>query len=184
MAKTKKKKFEIIEQKGSKFLWKGDKLISWDVPVENRMMQELAGKCFGDVLVVNYEMGLMQKYLLENPKVNSVITMEKDEKIVDECNEFYGNVHGKIFIGNFFKDNLGMKFDCIVSDVCKEVMLESVSNYRRFKKRAAEFLKPHGMILGYGKNYFEYLIDDKAKKPKFKVENEEGQELNVEGVDI
>jgi hypothetical protein len=173
MPKQKKKKFEILEQKGNKFLWKGKDLINWDVEVERRMMKELAGKCFGDVLVMGYEMGLIQRYLVKNLKVKKVITIEKEQELVEECQKVYEDVYGEVFIGNFFKDDLGMKFDCIVSDVCKKVVLESLSNYKRFKKRAEKLLKPHGIILGYGKNYFEYLIDDKSKKPKFKVENSE-----------
>jgi len=180
MPKQKKKKFEILEQKGNKFLWKGKDLINWDVEVERRMMKELAGKCFWDILIVGYEMGLIQKYLSENSKVKKIVTIEKEKEIVEECQENFGKVYGEVFIGNFFKDDFGIKFDCVVSDVCKEIMLESLSNYRRFKKRAEKLLKPHGMILGYGKNYFEYLIDDKAKKPKFKVENKEGEKINVE----
>lgn len=175
-----KKKFEILEQKGNKFLWKGKELINWDIGVEDRMMKELAEKCFGDVLVVGYEMGLIQKHLSKNTKVKDVFTIEKDKSLVEECQEVYGGIYGEVLIGNFFKDDLERKFDCIISDVCKGVVFESLSNYRRFKKRAEEFLKPHGMILGYGKNYFEYLIDDKAKKPRFKVENEDGEKLNVE----
>ena len=170
-------KIQIINQNGINFLWNKNKLITWDIPAEQSMLKEMSKIAFGNVLVVGYGLGLVQQYLLENPKVNSVTTLEKNKDIPQINHETFKQTHGEILIGNFFTHKIEQEYDCIMTDVCKEIMLDSLSNYRRFKKRAQELLRPKGKIIAWGKNYFEYLIDSKKILRDYSGDNQGFEEI-------
>jgi hypothetical protein len=174
------KKVEILEQKGIQFLWIKDKLIDWNIPTEEKILKTMANKAFGDVLVVGYKLGVIQKCLMENLNVKSVTTIVKDKKVVEECHKIFGKVYGKILVGNFFRSVINKEYDCVLTDTCKGIVLESLSYYRRFKKRAKKLVRPKGKIFAWGKNYFEYEIDsDKMKEEKIVEQNyENGDEEN------
>src|SRR3990167_1868762 len=90
---------EILEQNGYYFLWinngRGPELWMWDVPSEIEDQKEIAAQAFGDILVAGYGMGVVQNFLLDNPSVASVTTIEIYPAVIDECQRVFGKVHGQ-----------------------------------------------------------------------------------------
>ncbi len=112
-------------------------------------------------MVVGYGLGLVQRYLLENKKVKSILTIEINEGVLDACKKRFGRIYGKTIIADFFKYKTDKKFDCIIGDAWEEIAKECLPEYKKFKKSAQKFLKPKGKILAWGQEFFEYLIKRK-----------------------
>jgi spermidine synthase len=151
-------KVEIVEIKNYKFLFLDDYLWMWDLPHEQELQRNIANQAFGDVLVAGYGFGIVSKYLLENPRVNSVTTIEKYADIIDRMKEF-GPIYGEIVIADFFDLPEDKKYDCVVGDIWAEIDAQYLDDYIRFKTKAQKLVKPNGLILGWGKDYFEYLLE-------------------------
>ena len=94
----------------------------------------------GRVLVAGYGEGLVQKYLLENPKVSYVLTLEKNAQVIEECKKV-GKIHGLVSIIDFYDFMPGEKFDTIIG---------SLWEYDKFRAKAFYLLNPNGQILGFG----------------------------------
>ncbi len=151
-------KIEILKQKGNRFLWINDYLWMWDIPIEQKIQKRIASEAYGNVLVAGYGLGIVQKYLLQNKRVTSVITTEIHPKIEQLCKEEYGRIYGEIINIDFYNYNPISKFYCIVGDVWEEIAPEGLEEYKKFKNKANQLLYSGGKILAWGKNYFEYLI--------------------------
>lgn len=130
----------------------------WDLPQEQEIQKDIAGQAFGNVLVAGYGFGIVTKYLLENPKVESVATVEKYQEIMDKMKEF-GEIYGKIIIGDFYELSEDRKYDCVIGDIWAEIDRVFLDDYIKFKEKAQKLLKKDGLILGWGKDYFEYLLE-------------------------
>ena len=160
-------KIEIIKQNGYNFLWINDYLWMWDIPIEQKIQKRIANEAYGDVLVAGYGLGIIQKYLLENKNVNSVVTIEKYFEIKDACLKEYGKLYGSINCMDFFDfgcdidNSIAMKYDCIIGDIWEDIIPEQLKKYKKFKTKAETLLKPNGKILAWGKDYFEYLIKER-----------------------
>ncbi|UCG95200.1 MAG: methyltransferase [archaeon] len=154
-------KIEITQQKGYNFLWIDDYLWMWDIPGETECQEELAKKAYGDVLNIGYGLGVIHKYLKENPKVKTISTIEKHKEVVDKCKEVFGEVIGEVIIDDFYNYSGDRKFDCVIGDAWAEVHPKSLKDYLKFKKNAQKFLKNNGKILAWGQDYFEYLLNQK-----------------------
>lgn len=154
----KKPKVEITTQKNHAFLWINDYLWMWDIPVERRYQKQIASGASGDVLVAGYGLGMVQEYLMKNPNVTSVVTVEMIPEVIDECGRFYGKIHGKTEIGDFFDLTEDKKFDCVIGDVWEEILPEFLDDYKKLKTKALRLLKKDGKYFGWGQEYFEYLI--------------------------
>lgn len=152
------KKIEILKQNGYYFLWENKKMWMWDIPIERKIQSKIAKKAFGGVLIVGYGLGLVHRYLKKNKKVNYILTIEKNKKVIDSCKKTFGKLYGDVIISDFFKFKTKKKFDCIIGDTWDEIDEESLPEYKKFKRTAQKFLKPKGKILAWGKDYFEYLI--------------------------
>ncbi len=158
-------KVEILEQKGNKFLWIDDYLWMWDIPAEQKIQKRLADEAYGDVLVAGYGLGIVQRFLLQNKKINSVVTIEKLIEIKDICLKSYGKLYGSINFMDFYdfgsdiKPEIAKKWDCIIGDIWTDIVPEELEKYKRFKGKAETLIKPNGKILAWGKEYFEYLIE-------------------------
>ena len=150
-------KVEILRQKGYNFLYIDDYLWMWDIPSEVEIEKDMAAKCRGDVLVAGYGMGVCHEFLGTNMNVSFVTTIEKYKEVVDECLKVFGTIHGKIVIGDFFEYNWDKKFDCIVGDIWEEIHPKFLSDYLRWKEQALKFLKPDGILISWGMDYYEYL---------------------------
>ncbi len=153
-------KIEILEQKGHRFMWIDDYLWMWDLSYEKDSQKDIADQAFGDVLVAGYGFGIVTKFLLENPKVTSVITVEKYQEVIDKMKE-YGQIYGDIIIDDFDDIDEERKFDCVVGDIWADIDKKFLDDYMNFKNKAQKLLKPKGVILGWGKDYFEYLLKNK-----------------------
>ncbi len=152
-------KVEILKQKGYNFLYLDDYLWMWDTPVEREIQKKIAVEAFGDVLVAGYGLGLIQRYLVENPNVQSVLTIEKHPEVISACNAEYGCIHGRFDLHDFHEFPHTNKFDCVIGDIWAEIVPEGLQDYKRFKFKAEKHLKPNGIILAWGRDYFEYLIE-------------------------
>ncbi len=151
-------KIEIVQVKNHKFLFLDDYLWMWDLPQEQELQRDIANQAFGNVLVAGYGLGIVIKHLLENPKVKSVTTVEKYQEVIDKMKEFE-DIHGKVIIGDFYELPENRRYDCVIGDIWAEIDRRFLEDYRTFKEKAQKLVKPTGLILGWGKDYFEYLLE-------------------------
>ncbi|GAG37690.1 unnamed protein product [marine sediment metagenome] len=154
-------KIEILDHKKHKFMFINNRLWMWDTPEERDAEKELADKSFGDVLVAGYGFGILTKFLLKNPKVKSVTTVEKYKEVIKKMKEF-GKIYGKVIIGDFYDMPKDKKFDCVIGDIYPDIDRVFLKDYIKFKKKAEKLVKKNGIILAWGKDFFEYLIKNKG----------------------
>lgn len=154
---------EILQQKGHNFLWINDYLWMWDIPIERKAQKQIAEKAFGDVLVAGYGLGIVQKYLSENPNVTSITTIEISKEVIDKVKQIYGEVYGEIVLGDFYSDSIQDKFDCVIGDICEDILPEALEDYKKFKHKAQQLINSNGKILAWGQEFFEYLIKEEYK---------------------
>lgn len=152
---------EILQHKGHRFMYLDDYLWMWDTPQEKALQQELANGAYGDVLVAGYGLGLLPEYLLKNPKVKSVTTVEKYQEVIDKMKEMSGQIFGEIIIGDFFDIDEGKKYDCVIGDIWPDIAAKFLNDYLKFKNKSLKVLKENGVILAWGKEFFEYLESQK-----------------------
>lgn len=153
-------RIEILEHKKHRFMWLDKYLWMWDTPQERELQKELAKKSFGNVLVAGYGLGILQKYLLENNKVKSIITVEKYKEVLDKMKGI-DKIYGKIIIEDFYKISENKKFDCVIGDIWPDISKKFLKDYIKFKNKSNKILKKDGKIIAWGQDYFEYLIDKK-----------------------
>ena len=115
---------------------------------------------FGDVLVAGYGYGILPKFLIKNPKVKSVIVVEKYKKIIEKMKED-GKIYGEVIIYDFYGLPEDRKFDCIIGDIWPDIDAKFLKDYVKFKKKSQKLLKKNGKILAWGKDYFEFLLNEK-----------------------
>jgi spermidine synthase len=154
-------KVEIIKQKGYNFLWIDGHLWMWDIPEEVEDQKEIAEQARGDVLVAGYGLGVVQRYLLRNNNVNSVVTVELLEDIMKECQKVYGTIYGEYVVGDFYEYQTEKRYDCIIGDIWPDLSPRHLDYFTRFKIKAQTLLKPNGKILGWGMDYMEFLLQKK-----------------------
>src|SRR3989338_8960432 len=92
---------EVLRHGNNKFMFIDGNLLMWDLPREHEIQKEVADQAFGDVLVAGYGFGIVTKFLLDNSKVTSVVTVEKYGAVIDKMKEF-GPLSGDIVIGDFY----------------------------------------------------------------------------------
>ena len=151
-------KVEILQQKGYNFLWINKYLWMWDIPVERLAQKKIAEQARGNVLVAGYGLGIVQKFLLKNPKVNSFLTIEIFPEVIQKCKENYKKIYGEFVICDFYDYKTNKKYDCVIGDIWEDIVPESLNDYIKFKKKAQSLLKPNGKMLAWGKDFFEYLL--------------------------
>lgn len=151
---------EILEQKGHHFLWIDDQLWMWDLPEEVEYQREIAEKAFGDVLVAGYGFGLVQRFLLENPRVRSLLTIEQHPEVIEACRRHFGEIHGARRIMDFYEYRRDRHLDCIIGDIWRDAEPAYLPEYKRFQAKARELLEgnPNGIILGWGQDYMDWLV--------------------------
>jgi 16S rRNA A1518/A1519 N6-dimethyltransferase RsmA/KsgA/DIM1 with predicted DNA glycosylase/AP lyase activity len=152
---------EIFQHKGDRFMYMDDYLWMWDTQQEKELQKELADQAYGDVLIAGYGFGLLPEYLLKNPKVTSITTIEKYEHVIHEMNLLSGRIYGKIIIGDFFDMDEGNKYDCIIGDIWPDISTKFLGDYLKFKNKSLKMLKNNGSVLAWGKDFFEYLLQKK-----------------------
>jgi 16S rRNA A1518/A1519 N6-dimethyltransferase RsmA/KsgA/DIM1 with predicted DNA glycosylase/AP lyase activity len=156
------KEVKILHHKNNRFLFIDDDLWMWDTPREQNLQKRLSEQAFGDVLVAGYGFGIITKFLLENPRVISVITIEKYSDVLNAVKKF-DRLEGKIIVCDFYDLPDNKKFDCIVGDIWQDIDAEFLGEYIRFKKKAKKLVKKDGKILAWGKDFFEYLLNKSQK---------------------
>ncbi len=160
---------EILQIKGYNFLWIDDYLWMWDLPEEIEIQQEMADQAYGRVVIVGCGLGVIQRMLDANPAVDndSMLTIEKNMKVYDACREHGLDIPGGAFICDFFDsicgEDPGEKYDFVIGDICPEINKMYLDLYKKFKDKALEYLKPDGKILGWGQDYYEYLIEKEKR---------------------
>ena len=136
----------------------------WDVPEEVEAYREIASQASGEVLVVGYRLGIVQRVLCSNPEVSSVLTIEKLPEVIEECLRAIGSIHGSHKICDFYEYTSDEKFDCVIGDIWLDYTREHIDEYIRFKEKAKTFIKKNGKILAWGQDYLEYLVSQSFKK--------------------
>lgn len=152
-------KIEIIQHGDYKFMFIDDYLWMWDHPYEKELQKDVAKRAFGDVLVAGYGFGLLTQYLFDNKRVISVTTIEKYQEVIDTMKKISPPLHGKIIIGDYYDLPEEGKFDCVIGDIWADIDARFLPDYVRFKNKAQKLLKAGGQVLGWGKDYFEYLLE-------------------------
>jgi len=156
---------EITKQKGHRFLWIDDYLWMWDLPEEVRIQKSYAAAVTGNILVAGYGLGILQRYLAENPRVKYVLTVEKHAQVVEACRREFGKQYGFVTIEDFYEFETSEKFDFVIGDIWTEIYPQALPYYKRYKKWASRFLKqPDGQIIAWGMEFFEYLIEKENKE--------------------
>lgn len=150
-------KVEILQHKGYRFMFLDDYLWMWDTPQEKDLQKNLAKKAFGNVLVVGCGFGILTKFVLKNPKVKSVVTIEKYKEVVEKMKEL-DSIPGKIIIDDFYNLPESKKFDCVIGDIWPDIDSKFLKDYVKFKKKAQKLLKKNGKVFAWGKEFFEYLL--------------------------
>ena len=155
---------EILPQKGHYFLWITENGQSdcwmYDLQEEVKEQKQIANQAFGDVLVAGYGLGVVQKFLLDNPNVTSVLSIEIEPDVIKACKETFGKLFGDILLSDFYQFESRRKFDCVIGDIWKEITPEEedLGSYVRFKEKAVGLLKEGGKILAWGQDYFEFKL--------------------------
>ena len=157
---TKPKKVEILNHNNHKFMFVDGYLWMWDTPQETELQEDLAKKAFGDILVAGYGLGILPKFLLENPSVKSVTIVEIYKEVIEKMKEL-GKIHGKIIICDFYSLPEDKKYDCVIGDIWPDIDAKFLGDYVKFKKKSKRLLKKNGKIFAWGKDYFEYLLKKK-----------------------
>ena len=153
-------KIEILSYKKHRFMFLDGYLWMWDTPQETELQQDLAKMAYGDVLVAGYGLGLVSKFLLKNPKVKSVTTVEKYKEVIDKMKKIE-KIYGKVMVADFYDLPKTPKYDCIIGDIWPDIDAKFLKDYVLFKKKSQQLLKPKGQILAWGKEYFEFLLKKK-----------------------
>ena len=148
---------EIIKQKGHNFLWIDNDLWMWDIPAEQIAQERLSQKAYGSVLVAGYGLGILQKYLSLNSRVTSVRTVEIMPEIVDANERHFGKIFGEVLISDFYERSDYGQFDCVIGDIWEDILPEVLDRYNRFYDHARRFVKPNGIVLAWGQEFFEAL---------------------------
>jgi spermidine synthase len=132
----------------------------WDTPQERELQKDLAKQASGDVLVAGYGFGILTKFLLKNPKVKSVTTVEKYKEVIEKMREF-GLIYGKIIMKDYYDLPEDKKYDYVIGDIWPDIDAKFLKDYIKFKNKAKKLLRSNGKILAWGKDFFEYLIKNK-----------------------
>ena len=154
----------IRKQEGHNFLWSRENgrslLWMWDLLQEEEAQKQVAEQAFGHVLVAGYGLGVVQKFLIENPNVSSVITVESSPEVLAANQQAGRELKGEIVIGDFFSYENDKLHDCVVGDIWTDQTPrdEDLLTYKKFKEKALSMLKPQGKVLAWGMGFFEYLI--------------------------
>ena len=151
-------KVEILQQKTYNFLWIDDKLWMWDIPAEREAQKALAYYAYGNVLVAGYGLGIVQRFLIQNPNVDSVLTLELYPEVITGVKEVYGCLYGDVTICDFYDFVSNQKFDCVIGDVWEDIVESSLEDYKKFKEKALTLVNLEGKILAWGGDFFENLI--------------------------
>ncbi len=153
-------KVDLLDYKNHRFLFIDDYLWMWDTPQETDLQKELADKAFGSVLVAGYGLGILPKFLVGNPKVKSVTTVEKYSEVIDKMKEI-DKIYGKVIISDFYDLPNNEKYDCIIGDIWPDIDAKFLKDYVDFKEKSLKILNKNGEILAWGREYFEFLLKTK-----------------------
>jgi len=154
---------EISNQYGYNFLWlkkdgENPEMWMWDLPEEVEEQKHIADQAYGEVLVAGYGLGVVQKLLLENPKVTRVVTCEINSNVIEACGQTFERLYGDIVVCDFYQFQSKKLFDCVVGDIWINITPQDLSDYVAFTEKAATLLKEGGKILAWGQDYFEYKL--------------------------
>lgn len=121
-----------------------------DCQAHRESMQALAAAAFGDVLVAGYGLGLVQRALLDNPRVSSVLTVEINPEVIAAMTREDGRIWGGVEIADFYQwESGGRRFDCVIGDTWADCTAEYAEEFDDFRARAPLLLKPGGKVLAW-----------------------------------
>ncbi len=163
-------KIEIFTLKQDVFLYINDYLWMWDTEQEREEQREIAEQAYGSVLVAGLGLGVVHRYLKENPRVTSIFTVEKEIGLLEKVEEHYGEKRlggGAYCVHDFYTYNPNLrsiKWNCIIGDIWPDLTPRCLPDYIRFKEHAETLLQPNGRILAWVGDFFEYLIEKAREK--------------------
>lgn len=119
-------------------------------------MAELAARSWGDVLIGGYGLGVLHRFLLENPAVDSITTVEYEQGVISECLRVFGWVHGQVLLGDFLDIELyrGRQWDTVIGDLWADATEEWNWLFDAFCDIAPDLVRPGGTILAWKEQAF------------------------------
>ena len=127
-------------------LTENGRVVMSNTDMEKRTNREFCNCANGDVLIGGLGIGMIIMAIQDNPAVNSITVLEKNQEVIDlvasqlEFNDKVNIIHADVFS---WKPARGQKFDCIYMDVW-EYINEDI--YREemlsLKRKYAHYLKP------------------------------------------
>jgi len=145
---------KIKENKGVHRLIIDEVPVMYDSKLEIEQMEEGARLAFGDVLIGGLGFGIIQKILLENPKVKSITTIEISQEVIDlikkENPELFNEKH-KVIRDDFYSfcQKTDLKFDYVYGDIWSSV--PNIDDWNKFEENTELVKKEGGIIDCWGK---------------------------------
>lgn len=151
---------EIVKQNNVTFLFINEELIMSDAKYERDIEKELANKAYGDVLVAGYGLSIVQGYLIKNPKVFSVTTIENNKELLSQMKNMVGELAGEVIESDFFEYIPEQKYDCVIGNILPSKNFENIKEYKKFIKKAKTLIKESGKIITREQDYHEFLLKE------------------------
>ena len=139
----------ITSTQGIRVLYHSETFWMSDARKHDHAMKDLADQAHGHVLVGGYGLGLVQRHLVNNPRVASVLTAEINCDVIRAVLDDDGWIWGRVWIGDFFAYEPGNLFDTVIGDTWADATDEYRDEFERFKLRAPRLIKPGGTVLAW-----------------------------------
>jgi len=153
---------EIVGSDPQKLLIDGEEWMS-DAKSEVDFHKQIADAATGDVLVAGLGLGIVQEFLLQNPAVTSVITVEAVQEVIDKLQE----IKPQIFVGKHtivhddcfsYCQTTSKKFDYIYGDIWIQSGPRYFYEWEKFEAATSPLLKAGGVIDSFLKRDYERAI--------------------------
>ena len=139
----------ITNTQGIRILYHSETFWMSDARKHDLAMRSLAARARGDVLVGGYGLGLVQRHLVNNPRVTSVLTAEINCDVIRAMLEEDGWIWGKIWIGDFYSYEPASLFDTVIGDTWADATDEYREEFKAFRELAPRLVKPGGPVLAW-----------------------------------
>jgi len=142
----------IIDDKLVSIVGKKQQIWQSDNLKDRGFYQEEAQKFSGDVLVAGLGLGLFQEYILQNPNVTSVTTIEISQQVIDEYEKYkptiFNNTKHQVICGDYFDyvKNTQVKYDGIFGDIWPFSSISCFLEVKGFREVSKKVLRSEGII--------------------------------------
>ena len=155
----------IYEMDGVRYLEQGPGHNLWADSAEiKELSEQINERPFGDCLEIGLGLGVASEYILSNPNVKSLTTIELNEDVVYLYKELNLEKDNHTIIcqnGLDYIIQTDRKFDFIFLDFYSLIDEETLPEIESYMKASARIMKPYGEVMGW---FDPYTPEDLAKK--------------------